>query len=100
MACIWTGPSPKNIIWTEASNRKRDSPVPVHVTLYWPAALTKTNRENKNVKYNITDFIYIYFLNDLNALRKWMQISKDIHVLSMAMKEVNVENINITSFEN
>jgi hypothetical protein len=25
----------------------------VHITLYWPAALTKTNRENKNVKYNI-----------------------------------------------
>ena len=62
--------------------------------------LTKTNRENKNVKYNIADYIYIYFLNDLNALRKLMQISKDIHVLSMAMKEVNVENINITSIEN
>jgi hypothetical protein len=24
-------------------------------TLYWPAALTKTNRENKNVKYNINN---------------------------------------------
>jgi hypothetical protein len=32
------------------------SPFPVHITLYWPAALTKTNRENKNVKYNI--FVY------------------------------------------
>ena len=90
----------KKKIWTEASNRKRDSSVPVHITLYWPAALTKTNRENKNVKYNIADYLYIYFLNDLNALRKLMQISKDIHVLSMAMKEVNVENINITSIEN
>ena len=26
---------------------------PVNILKYWPAALTKTNRENKNVKYNI-----------------------------------------------
>ena len=35
------------------SNRKRGSLVPVHKTLYWSAALTKTNRKNKNVKYSI-----------------------------------------------
>ena len=27
---------------------------PVHILKYWPAALTKTNMENKNVKYNIS----------------------------------------------
>jgi hypothetical protein len=37
----------------------------LHVTFtnilkYWPASLTKTNRENKNVKYNIYIYIYIY----------------------------------------
>ena len=37
----------------EIKTRKRGSPLPVHITLYGPAALTKTNRENKNVKYNI-----------------------------------------------
>jgi hypothetical protein len=31
---------------------------PVNILKYWPASLTKTNRENKNVKYNI--YIYIY----------------------------------------
>ena len=31
--------------------------VPVHITLYGPAALTKTNRQNKNVKYNIGVYI-------------------------------------------
>jgi hypothetical protein len=37
-------------------NRKRGCPVPVHITLYGPAALTKTNRANKNVKYNIRKY--------------------------------------------
>jgi hypothetical protein len=69
---IWTGPSPKkyymdlrnfgpyNIFWVTDRSiycQKRGNPVPVHITLYWPAALTKTNRENKNVKYNI----WIYY---------------------------------------
>ena len=27
---------------------------PVNIRKYWPVALTKTNRENKNIKYNIT----------------------------------------------
>ena len=59
MAVYGPGCHPHNIIWIEAqlspeiNTRKRGSPLPVHITLYGPAALTKTNRENKNVKYNI-----------------------------------------------
>jgi hypothetical protein len=29
---------------------------PVNIRKYWPAVLTKTNREHKNVKYNILDY--------------------------------------------
>jgi hypothetical protein len=57
---IWTGPSTKKLYVPE-SNRKRGSPVPVHITLYWPAALKKTNRENKNVKYNISIYFYRFY---------------------------------------
>ena len=32
---------------------------PVNILKYWPAALTKTNRENKNVKYNILPYQHI-----------------------------------------
>ena len=33
---------------------------PVNVLKYWPSTLTKTNRENKNVKYNTCIYIYTY----------------------------------------
>ena len=55
-------------------NRKRGSPVPVHITLYWPAALTKTNRENKNVKYNIG----IYYLQKCCKRNIRRQLDKHI----------------------
>jgi hypothetical protein len=60
-------------------NRKRGSPVPVHITLYWPAALTKTNRENKNVKYNIYKYINIKIecriLTIIKTIIRYMVIS-------------------------
>jgi hypothetical protein len=31
---------------------------PVNILKYWPAVLTKTNRENKNVKYNIYQIVH------------------------------------------
>jgi len=39
---------------------------PVNILKYWPAVLTKTNRENKNVKYNISIYwnvINIWYLS-------------------------------------
>jgi hypothetical protein len=42
---------------TEAAIQRNSYESTEQITLYWPAALTKTNRENKNVKYNI--YIYI-----------------------------------------
>jgi hypothetical protein len=41
-------------------NQIENEAVQVHITLYWPTALTKTNRENKNIKYNIIVYYYIY----------------------------------------
>ena len=33
---------------------------PVNIRIYWAASQTKTNRENKNVKYNISYIIVTY----------------------------------------
>ena len=68
-------------------NRKRISPVPVHITLYWPAALTKTNRENINVKYNISDCliemtawaglivcVYLTYRSMIKQERTWLAV--------------------------
>jgi hypothetical protein len=33
---------------------------PVNILIYWPAVITKTNRENKNVKYNICICIFVF----------------------------------------
>jgi hypothetical protein len=53
----------KIIMHVPEPNQKRGSPVPVHITLYWSAALTKTNRENKIVKYNIVAYTIDSFIS-------------------------------------
>jgi hypothetical protein len=43
---------------------------PVNILKYWPAALTKTNRENKNVKYNILKYkVYLYSSQNWEKVR-------------------------------
>jgi hypothetical protein len=37
----------------------------VNILKYWPAALTKTNRKNKTIKYNIT----IYYSNQITFVQ-------------------------------
>ena len=56
--------------------------VPVHITLYWPAALTKTNRENKNVKYNI----YIYENDHSPPVSQLTRITRHISNMELTQK--------------
>ena len=58
----------KNIIWTEASE--------VHIIFFWWRK--KTNRENKNVKCNIT--YYIVLISDEEAMMHFTEISKILGV--------------------
>jgi hypothetical protein len=65
----------------------------VNILKYWPAALTKTHRENKNVKYNWPVNILVYWPGPINimfssgfclryAITKTCRLT-DLHVLSI-----------------
>ena len=57
---------------------------PVNIRKYWPATLTKTKRENKNVKYNIIQLWTFYEVNMLymDLLRLyWPRTKSEVNII-------------------
>jgi hypothetical protein len=56
---FWWRTGPYTVIWPSVPWTICYISILLHILLwYWPAELTKTNRGNKNVKYNIHIYIY------------------------------------------